>query len=461
MEFIKIDNLKPAEYNPREIDESKLSQLEESIKINGFLLPVIVNKVNNIIIAGHQRSKVAKKIGIDEVPCYYVENIRVTDEIMFNQLHNGTDVDKGVEGFCKNVPAPGFSEVDANDFEIWGGKAQLINEICKLILRYGNVFQCICNLDGKVLKGANYVSAAKVLNIKVNLTVSNVKRIDLLCDLYGEFQYNHLQKNTWVQGLAQMNRSDNKSDGRKRANKSKLYERLVKPFVAKYPESSVLDFGCGKGYYISKLKTKNAIGVEFYNQDGKSIKVNYSNLQINRLINHLKNVGRFDITVCDSVLNSVDSVQAEMAVMRTLNALTKNGGALFISGRCFEDLKYNQTRTKTISAAMQRLTFLDKDKFTGTYRKGNWYYQKFHSFEDVEKLIKLYGFKVIRHAAHTETSWQVYAQKVVDLSIEEQKAGIDFEFNLPLPNNTTYHRNEEVFEALQFALQQENNNFHK
>ena len=83
------------------------------------------------------------------------------------------------------------------------------------------------------------------------------------------------------------------------------------------------------------------------------------------------------------------------------------------------------------------------------------------ALEDVEKLIKQYGFKIIKHAAHTETSWQVYAQKVADLPIEEQKAGIDFEFNLPLPNNTSYHRNEEVFEALQSALQQENNNFHK
>lgn len=62
MQYIEIDKLTPAAYNPRYIDNDKLNKLEQSIKENGFLMPVIVNKSNNVIIAGHQRSKAAKKL---------------------------------------------------------------------------------------------------------------------------------------------------------------------------------------------------------------------------------------------------------------------------------------------------------------------------------------------------------------------------------------------------------------
>lgn len=88
IDFIGIDKIKPAEYNPRKISEKQKEQLMESIQELGFVMPVIVNKANNVIIAGHQRTNAARQLGLNAVPVQFVENLDIGDEIRFNQLHN-------------------------------------------------------------------------------------------------------------------------------------------------------------------------------------------------------------------------------------------------------------------------------------------------------------------------------------------------------------------------------------
>ena len=67
-----IDDLKYAEYNPRQLSKDQFKHLKDSLDRFGFVDPVIVNKNpdrENIIIGGHQRVKVAKKLGMLDVPC--------------------------------------------------------------------------------------------------------------------------------------------------------------------------------------------------------------------------------------------------------------------------------------------------------------------------------------------------------------------------------------------------------
>ena len=91
-----IKDLVGADYNPREIDKESLKILRQSIKTLGIVKPIIVS--GNLIVAGHQRTKALLAAGIDKAPVYLLpENINQTDEIRFNQLHNGTDFDSGDE----------------------------------------------------------------------------------------------------------------------------------------------------------------------------------------------------------------------------------------------------------------------------------------------------------------------------------------------------------------------------
>ena len=58
------------------MDEKSAKDLEESITEFGLVDPIIVNKYKgreNIIVGGHQRYNIAKKMGFEELPCVYVD----------------------------------------------------------------------------------------------------------------------------------------------------------------------------------------------------------------------------------------------------------------------------------------------------------------------------------------------------------------------------------------------------
>ncbi len=70
---VNVDELKFAEYNPREITEHDFEALKNAIKEFGIVDPIIVNKPTNEIVGGHMRVRAAKELGIIEVPVYYVD----------------------------------------------------------------------------------------------------------------------------------------------------------------------------------------------------------------------------------------------------------------------------------------------------------------------------------------------------------------------------------------------------
>lgn len=453
VKYLKIKDIKPADYNPRKISEEQIEELKKSFKEIGFIIPILVNKKNNVIIAGHQRTKTAEMIGFKELPAMLVDDIVLGDEIKFNQIHNS--IDKSLNNspnLLKEYPKEKFIEIENSDIENKDAMSVIVKEICKLILKYGNVLSCvICR--NKVVYGCEYVKACKLLNLKINAYICNDEKYNKLIYFlnkeYGKYYYDEIKRDTFVQGLAQMFRTveKNKEKLNGRDNKSSLYEKMVLPYLYNNDVKTVLDFGCGKGAYINSLKLKyNAIGVEFYNNNRKSINVTLGNKQIDELIEYLKVNKTFDVVVCDSVLNSVDSVKAENSVLAFLNLMASN--KLFISGRRLESAISRVSARKDVSNELNYLEYLDGNNFTANYREGKWYFQHFHSKETIKKLLEKFGFKVIKYTINHGTSFQVECEKVRSLSKQEYIDAIDFEFNLPLPNNKSYNRNKEVKEVL-------------
>ena len=73
---VKITKLNPAVYNPRKWSEQATKDLSESIKRFGMVDPILVNNApgrENVVIGGHFRLKVAKDMGLTEVPVVYIE----------------------------------------------------------------------------------------------------------------------------------------------------------------------------------------------------------------------------------------------------------------------------------------------------------------------------------------------------------------------------------------------------
>lgn len=73
--YVKIKELIPAEYNPRQMTEKQAKDLMDSVKKFGLVDPVIVNSNPdrfNVVVGGHQRLKIALALGFEEVPVVYV-----------------------------------------------------------------------------------------------------------------------------------------------------------------------------------------------------------------------------------------------------------------------------------------------------------------------------------------------------------------------------------------------------
>ncbi|HCX21356.1 MAG TPA: hypothetical protein DHN29_05540, partial [Cytophagales bacterium] len=108
IQYKSIDELKPVDYNPRQMTKDQAEGLEESLTEFGFVDPIIVNsneERKNVVIGGHQRLKIAKKIGLKEVPCVFIDldaekekelNLRLNRNVGewdWDKLANDFDVD--------------------------------------------------------------------------------------------------------------------------------------------------------------------------------------------------------------------------------------------------------------------------------------------------------------------------------------------------------------------------------
>jgi len=107
MEFkkIKIEQIIHAEYNPRKdlkSGDSEYEKIKRSIQEFGYVEPVIVNKHGcgdgkYLIVGGHQRTKVLRDLGYDEIDCVVVDmdkNKEKALNIALNKITGEWDFDQ-------------------------------------------------------------------------------------------------------------------------------------------------------------------------------------------------------------------------------------------------------------------------------------------------------------------------------------------------------------------------------
>lgn len=243
-------------------------------------------------------------MGVTHAPvCKLPPDLTQADEVRFNQLHNGTDLDAGDEA-ARMPPSTvlGFEQVPAKLIE---GRtdaqgANIRAEICSLLTRYGNWGGCVATQSGEVVHASQYALACRVLGFQARVfRVADQHRdeaLELLNAEYGRFTYGHLPKATYVQSFAQPFRL---REGAEVANKSALYEGYVLPALR--PGDRVLDFGCGQGDYVRKLRSSGVdiIGVELFARQGNAIAPTLVHRMIDALCTDLRARGWFDVVLAD------------------------------------------------------------------------------------------------------------------------------------------------------------------
>lgn len=461
MEYVKLSDIKPALYNPRKISEEAFVELQGSLKTLGFILPIIVNKDNMTIVAGHQRTKAAIAVGITEAPAYLINGVDIESEILFNQLHNGVELEPKEHSECVNPRQAGsfYQDMQASDFDIKETSPSIVKDICRLMVWYGDAL-CAIVCGTEVVFGNNYIKAAATLGYKIHCYFLEESKRGIFNYYfhkdYGVFNYDHLERADFVQGKAQPPRT-------KEMDWSVLYREAV-PYILKEDRRKIkiLDFGCGKARFINKLRKelgyRYAIGLEFFNHNTKGISVAMGHEMIDAFINYIKengisDGGVFDYTICDAVVNSVNTQFAEDAVLRCLNLFTKMGGSVFVSGRLKEvALKAYEAKRNTVDVT-NTVQFFDDNGLTAFMREGQWFFQKFLTDEQVEAMFDKFGFEpFMRYKKAGYWGWG--AKKVRELTREEYIGAINYEFNLKLPNNQSYNRQGDILPL--FGLSDEN-----
>ena len=74
--IIPIDQLKPAPWNPNQMDDATLGKLKQSIRLYGIVENLVVRKLsdgNYQVLSGNQRLKILFELGFKTVPCHVVE----------------------------------------------------------------------------------------------------------------------------------------------------------------------------------------------------------------------------------------------------------------------------------------------------------------------------------------------------------------------------------------------------
>ena len=115
IESIKINKLKPATYNPRQISTKQYNDLKKSIERFGLVDPIIINKNGNVVVGGHQRLKICKELKHTEIDCVVLDlnkeeerelNIRLnknTGDFDMDILANEFDIDELTDWGFKHI----------------------------------------------------------------------------------------------------------------------------------------------------------------------------------------------------------------------------------------------------------------------------------------------------------------------------------------------------------------------
>ena len=453
MKFIKdypIGDIAPAPYNPRSITPEAFERLKSSIKEFGVVKPLIIN-TNGNIVAGHQRSRALKALGITHAPVYKsTVPITYDQEIRFNLVHNQLEADKApIQIDNKDTPLHSFFEI-SHDKIRFTGLAQMtyVSEYCKLLLKYGECGNVVIDENGAVIHNGEYAYSC-VLMRKPCLVwqIRNDEResfIRYLKNDYGSYDFSRIKTHNYAQTYAQMHRSEETFE-------SRLYKRIIFPKVNR--SQKILDFGSGEGFGVHKLQKQGFTAYEYEPFRRKRSESVFNVPEIKQMIANVtatvKESGLFDVVILDSVLNSVKDSEWQDYVLTTVNSLLKESGILYLATRSRVALKTGPSRKYACDRAeTARAGFycVDKDGYSLTFRNSVWFKQKFYDADELHAFLSRYfddvNVEIFNNMLHAECR----AKK--RLSQEKYRQALISEFNIEYPNNQRLNVHEELVDAI-------------
>lgn len=126
LEIVSIDKLIPYANNARTHSDEQIKKIQASLREFGFINPVLIDKDCGII-AGHGRVEAAKREGMTEVPCVWVEHLTEAQKKAYILADNRLALDAGWDMDVLKVELEELQDLNF-DIEITGFDANILNE---------------------------------------------------------------------------------------------------------------------------------------------------------------------------------------------------------------------------------------------------------------------------------------------------------------------------------------------
>lgn len=445
-----IADVVPAKYNPRHLPPEAFQELQESLRQYGVVKPVVLNG-DGTIIAGHQRVKAAKAIGLTTVPAMVLDTkVQKRDEIAFNMIHNMVE-----RNVCdvQVSPRPGVEGWDLVD---WGEitvmerqKSTAARDTARLVARFGAYGSAVADSEtGQVVANQDYALACHDYKLPLLVWWAEpglaAKLGEVLTRPFGEYDSSVVMANSYQQWAIQPNREAG------RLSDQVLYH-LVLPVLTK--DTRIVDLGAGKAERITALAAKG-YQADFYEPFLR--KRGTRGFDMTRIVASLKGItrrvnrhGLYDIVVSDSVMNAAinDDYHEWIGTMNW--ALTADHGTLFFQTRSLKE----GARTANSPSYTAASWFLTKDNVKVSYRMGEWTSIRLHTPESLHAFVSRF-FGQVEIVAEAGGSLRGWAKDPLPQPRAKVEEALREEFNMPYPQGFKHDQEGPLVAAVLARLEE-------
>lgn len=454
-----LDDLAPADYNPRHLSDKAFTRLQESLRTHGVIKPVILNG-NGTLVAGHQRTKALKAIGQSTVAAVQLDDtVRLQDEIAFNLMHNRIEVDSSVVTLADPPPIGEWSLIPWEDIQIRERKNPAFTQaIAGLVTSFGGWGSAVCDDQGRVFLNAEYAVACSDLRVDVLIwCLPQADAGQAFADLtgeYGVYDWTNIDAPVYNQHIVQPRRlrerkqTSRTQDNSKPAYGSHVWEKKVLPWLT--TTHRVVDFGSGYGDYAKKLRTDgyNVLDYEPY----RMIEGAYQ-ADIRTIVSSLRGIGKavrsdglFDVCILDSVINATTSLEYQHAVLVAVNSLIRHDGVVVLGTRSMAR-QMQAENSKTVTGQSRRLNFLDSHNVEVSFNNGRWMTMRYHSAETLVELLSGY-FRSVEVGDRTNSTITAICRQPRPIPLDEVRRCLDMELNMPYPGDYFHGRHGPAVDAI-------------
>lgn len=504
-----VSELRPSAYNPRKADAERLELVELSLRKFGWLLPIYADH-DGEILSGHQRHLVATRMGATMVPVVRVPTFKIERRMGINVLYNRAtndlyktkstvelkdDLMSRIDEINKIKSLPDIP-VDSDDwYPVMKQKPVATLRLAKLNERWpeqhaiamsGQMkanglpqMPVICTTDYKVVNGLARLSFAVSNNddfvnavfISPDLAEEVKSMLNLLTMDYNIqeryedlLRYNSFRrKNQRTTILTPTFLEDFLRHFINSGNRNGAFQLENPRHVELWKEyygTHVIDFGAGLCDKTQILKNMgvDAVAFEpfFLASDNETIDTDAARALTSKFLDRVADGTEWDSIFIASVFNSIPFLQDRKHVIAIVAALSSPHTKLHTAAICTEsDRWFNHTRgdlkkghdTSSNGFALDyepRIIISDialKPKV-----------QKYHTETEFAELIR-HGYKHVETFLTAKNGLvQAVGSNARKIEVDELRAAIEFEFNVPHPEGRRLGMAEEAKAAFSKRL---------